>query len=138
MKNYLIQEINNYSIINTITESTSSALNTEFNKKNVIECKLPTPGLLSKLVYESVEFNGASAWTFTRSMPLEPASASNPHILLYRIEAWIETEQENPADPGTMIKTVEIETTKEMKFNAGSTEIYSGSDLKNMDLQKPI
>jgi hypothetical protein len=128
--------INNYSIINTITESTSSALATEFNKKNVIECKLPTPGLLSKLVYESVEFNGASAWTFTRSMPLEPASASNPHILLYRIEAWIETEQENPADPGSMIKTVEIETTKEMKFNAGSTEIYSGSDLKNMDFAK--
>ena len=127
--------ISNYSIINTITESTSSALTTEFNKKNVIECKLPTPGLLSKLVYESVEFNGASAWTFTRSMPLEPASATNPHILLYRIEAWIETEQENPAD-GSMVKTVEIETTKEMKFNAGSTEIYSGSDLASMNFAK--
>lgn len=128
--------INNYTIINTINESSSSALTTEFNKKNVIECKLPTPGLLSKLVYESVEFNGASAWTFTRSMPLEPASATNPHILLYRIEAWIETEQENPSEPGTMITTVEIETTKEMKFNAGSTEIYSGSDLANMDFAK--
>lgn len=124
--------ISNYSIITTINESTSNPLTTEFNdNKNEIVCKLPGPGLLSKLIYESVEFNGASAWTFTRSMPLEPASAENPHILLYRIETWIETEQQDSS--GNTIKTVEKETTLNMKFDAAGTKIYSGSDIAKMD-----
>lgn len=125
-----IKGISNYPIITTINESKSNSLTTEFNKKNEITCKLPIPGLLSKLIYESVEFNGASAWTFTRSMPLEPASKENPHVLLYRIETWIETEKEID---GVMVNTVEVETTKSMKFAADKTKIYSGSDIASMD-----
>ena len=81
---------NTYKII---TDDTSiNDLNIAFSTSNTLRFSIPKPGVKLLLDYKSVEFNGSSAWTFTRSMPLNAASAANPHILIYKIEAWVETE----------------------------------------------
>lgn len=84
---------NTYKII---TGDTSiNDLNIAFSTSNTLRFSIPKPGVKLLLDYKSVEFNGSSAWTFTRSMPLNAASAANPHILVYKIEAWVETEDEH-------------------------------------------
>ena len=84
---------NTYKII---TGDTSiNDLNIAFSTSNTLRFSIPKPGVKLLLDYKSVEFNGSSAWTFTRSMPLNAASAANPHILIYKIEAWVETEDEH-------------------------------------------
>ena len=84
---------NTYKII---TGDTSiNDLNIVFSTSNTLRFSIPKPGVKLLLDYKSVEFNGSSAWTFTRSMPLNAASAANPHILIYKIEAWVETEDEH-------------------------------------------
>lgn len=84
---------NTYKII---TGDTSiNDLNIAFSTSNTLRFSIPKPGVKLLLDYKSVEFNGSSAWTFTRSMPLNAASAANPHILIYKIEAWVEVEDEH-------------------------------------------
>ena len=84
---------NTYKII---TGDTSiNDLDIAFSTSNTLRFSIPKPGVKLLLDYKSVEFNGSSAWTFTRSMPLNAASAANPHILIYKIEAWVEVEDEH-------------------------------------------
>ena len=84
---------NTYKII---TGDTSiNDLDIAFSTSNTLRFSIPKPGVKLLLDYKSVEFNGSSAWTFTRSMPLNAASAANPHILIYKIEAWVETKDEH-------------------------------------------
>ena len=84
---------NTYKIITGDTRIND--LNIAFSTSNTLRFSIPKPGVKLLLDYKSVEFNGSSAWTFTRSMPLNAASAANPHILIYKIEAWVETEDEH-------------------------------------------
>jgi hypothetical protein len=126
--------VSTYAMYALTSGSDGGTISSEFSGQNVITHKLPTPGLLSNLIYDSVEFNGISAWTFTRSMPLEPASYTNPHILLYRIETWIEEELTD--ESGNPYVRVDEDTTLTMKFNASATEFYSGKDLANMDFAR--
>ena len=76
------------------TNGTIENLNISFSRNNTLRYSLPKPDVKLAVDYKSVEFNGLSAWTFTRSMPLNAASAANPHILVYKIEAWVETIDE--------------------------------------------
>lgn len=76
------------------TNGTIENLNISFSRSNTLRYSLPKPDVKLAVDYKSVEFNGLSAWTFTRSMPLNAASAANPHILVYKVEAWVETIDE--------------------------------------------
>lgn len=91
---------------------------------------LPEPHLNAFLVYDSVEFNRASAWTFMRSMPLQPGSADAPHILIYKVEAWV---TEVVTEEGTT--KVDEESTMTMHFDYKASSIFSGyvssEDSKN-------
>ncbi len=84
---------NTYKII--IGDTSINDLDIAFSTSNTLRFSIPKPGVKLLLDYKSVEFNGSSAWTFTRSMPLNAASAANPHILIYKIEAWVEVEDEH-------------------------------------------
>lgn len=99
----LVSTINSYNTIMAPTtvyktignDTTASNLSVSFSTSNTLRYSLPKPDVKLALDYKSVEFNGSSAWTFTRAMPLHAAAAANPHILIYKIEAWVETEDEN-------------------------------------------
>lgn len=127
--------------------TTGTKLSTEFkNKENIIRYKLPKPGLSLSLIYESVEFNGISAWTFTRSVPLNAASKARPHMLVYKVEAWLEKEvegggheldEENTKSlifcvntPGDGIK---LETTNEEITEEDGTIVYSGYGAEDIN-----
>lgn len=136
----------NYTTITADSLQLPTKLSTEFSSnKNIIRYKLPTPGLSLSLIYESVEFNGISAWTFTRSVPLNAASKARPHMLVYKVEAWLEKESEEG------VKVVDTENTKKLLFcdntpgdgkkletdkyitEAEGTIVYSGYCNKTLD-----
>lgn len=103
----------NYYEVKETTGNTSTNLLAEFSgSKNYMKFKLPTPDLSLSLIYDSVEFNGISAWTFTRSMPLNAASKSNPHMLIYKVEAWVE----QPGELGERV--VDASTTAKLMFTS--------------------
>ena len=79
-------------ISNDTTDTSTNNLGISFSTSNTLRYSLPKPDVKLALDYKSAKFNGASAWTFTRSVPLNAASAANPHILIYKVEAWVETE----------------------------------------------
>ena len=82
------------------------------------------------LVYDSVEFNRASAWTFMRSMPLNPGSETAPHILIYKVEAWVTGSDTNDVDSSA---------TNSMCFDHNNSYIYSGySDSNNKKDSKDL
>ena len=99
------------------------------NNSTYIDFLLPEPHLNAFLVYDSVEFNRASAWTFMRSMPLQPGSADAPHILIYKVESWVTEVTEE----GTT--NVDEESTMTMHFDYKASSIFSGyvssEDSKN-------
>lgn len=104
-----------------------TSINSQLNNGSTyIDFLLPEPHLNAVLVYDSVEFNRASAWTFMRSMPLQPGSADAPHILIYKVEAWVTEE-------GTT--KVDEESTMSMHFDYKVSSIFSGyvssEDSKN-------
>lgn len=104
-----------------------TSINSQLNNGSTyIDFLLPEPHLNAVLVYDSVEFNRASAWTFMRSMPLQPGSADAPHILIYKVEAWVTEE-------GTT--KVDEKSTMTMHFDYKVSSIFSGyvssEDSKN-------
>ena len=106
------------------------SIESQLNDSSIyIDFLLPEPHLNAFLVYDSVEFNRASAWTFMRSMPLQPGSADAPHILIYKVEAWV-TEV-------TKEETIKVdeESTMTMHFDYKASSIFSGyvssEDSKN-------
>lgn len=114
-----------YSINDNYFTSDSSTISEQLNENtnSYIELSLPEPHLDVTLVYDSVEFNRASAWTFMRSMPLNPGSETAPHILIYKVEAWITGSDTNDLDSSA---------TNSMHFDHNNSYIYSGySDSSN-------
>ena len=90
------------------------------NNSTYIDFLLPEPHLNAFLVYDSVEFNRASAWTFMRSMPLQPGSADAPHILIYKVESWVTEVTEERTTK------VDEESTMTMHFDYKASSIFSG------------
>lgn len=127
--------------------TTGTKLSTEFkNKENIVRYKLPEPGLSLSLIYESVEFNGISAWTFTRSVPLNAASKARPHMLVYKVEAWLEKEvegggyeldEENTKSLVFCVNTpgdgIKLETTNEEITEEDGTIVYSGYGAEDIN-----
>lgn len=114
-----------YSINDNYFTSDSPTIYEQLNENtnSYIELSLPEPHLDVTLVYDSVEFNRASAWTFMRSMPLNPGSETAPHILIYKVEAWITGSDTNDVDSSA---------TNSMHFDHNNSYIYSGySDSSN-------
>lgn len=106
-----------YSINKTPFSSGSKSIGAQLDNDSYIKYSLPEPHLNAMLVYDSVEFNRASAWTFMRAMPLQPGSAHAPHILIYKVEAWV-------TEAGSNI--VDYASTNSMTFDNNSSTIYSG------------
>ena len=122
-----------------VTGDTSiNDLNISFSTSNTLRYSLPKPDVKLMLDYKSVEFNGSSAWTFTRSMPLNAASAANPHILIYKIEAWVETNDENgnliiDKAASAAITISDINGDNAHKVFSGRTHISNGVTLYGVD-----
>lgn len=106
-----------YSISKNPFASEHTSIESQLNDGSTyIDFLLPVAHLNTFLVYDSVEFNRASAWTFMRSMPLQPGSANAPHILIYKVEAWVTKAQD----------VVDEDSTKSMYFDYEFSNIFSG------------
>ena len=114
--NSVYYSINKNAFVAKPNKSIADQLNPGSNS-SYIDLLLPKPNLKVILVYDSVEFNGASAWTFVRSMPLKPGSADAPHILIYKVEAWVTKAGSDEVDSSA---------TSTMRFNHEESIIFSG------------
>ena len=114
--NSVYYSINKNAFIAEPNKSIADQLNPDSNG-SYIDLLLPTPNLKVILVYDSVEFNRASAWTFVRSMPLKPGSVDAPHILIYKVEASVTKAGSNEVDSSA---------TSTMRFNHEHSTIFSG------------